>query len=131
LPLGPVVNIREKVVLHVAEEFNLHDVDFSNVDSRHLSPGFVRISVVVQEFVAQHESNCEEPVFTSRLALDGGIELLQTVDEKQCQENNILSHQSGGENCGDPFAEASRRSRILAQFPGRLQRDRRIFDLLK
>jgi hypothetical protein len=131
LPLGPVVNIREKVVLHVAEEFNLHNVDFGNVDSRHLSPGFVRISVVVQEFVAQHESNCEEPVFTSRLALDSGVELLQTVDKKQCQKNNILSHKSGGKDCSNPFPESSRWSRILAQFPRWLERDRRIFDLLE
>ena len=56
-------------------------MDFGNVDARHLSPGFVRICVVVQEFVAQHESNCEEPVFATRLALDGGIEFLQAVDE--------------------------------------------------
>jgi len=81
LPLRPVINIREKVVLHVAEEFDLHNVDFGNVDARHLSPGLVRICVVVQEFVAQHESNCEEPVFATRLALDGGIEFLQAVDE--------------------------------------------------
>ena len=95
LPLGPVINIREKVVFHVAEKFDLHNVDFGNVDARHLSPGFVRICVVVQEFVAQHESNCEEPVFTSRLALDGGVEFLQAVDEKQCQKNNVLSHKGG------------------------------------
>ena len=95
-------------------------MDLGNVDSRHFGPGLVRICVVVQEFVAQHESNCEEPVFTSRLALDGGIEFLQAVDEEQCQKNNVLSHKSGRENCGDPFAEASCRSRILAQFPRRL-----------
>jgi len=124
LPFGPVVDVREKVVLHVAEEFNLHNVDFGNIDSRYLSPGFVRISVVVQEFVAQHESNCKKPVFTTRLALHGGVEFLQAVDEEQCQKNNVLCHKSGGENCGDPFTEPSRRSRILAQFPGRLQRDR-------
>ena len=95
MPLRPVINIREKVVLHVAEEFDLHDVDFGDVDTRYLSPGFVRICVVVQEFVAQHESNCEEPVFASRLALDGGVEFLQAVDEKQCQKNNVLSYKGG------------------------------------
>ena len=93
-------------------------MNFGNVDARYLSPGFVRICVVVQEFVAQHESNCEEPVFASRLALDGGVEFLQAVNEEQCQKNNVLGHQSGGENCGDPFAEASRRSCIFDQFSG-------------
>ena len=118
LPLGPVINIREKVVLHVAEEFDLHDVNFGNVDARYLSPGFVRICVVVQEFVAQHKGNREEPVFASRLTLDGGVEFLQAVNEEQCQKNNVLGHQSGGENCGDPFTEASRGSCIFDQFSG-------------
>jgi hypothetical protein len=90
LPLRPVVNVCEEVVLHVAEKFNLHDVDLRNVDSRNFGPGFVRICVVVQELVAQHQSNCQKPVFASRLAFDRRVELLQTVNKQQSQKDHIL-----------------------------------------
>ena len=81
MPLRPVVNVREEVVFHVAEEFNLHDVDLRNVDSRDFGPGLVRICVVVQEFIAQHQGNGQKPIFTSRFAFDRRIEFLQTVNK--------------------------------------------------
>lgn len=41
----------EKVVLHVAEELDLHDVDFLYRDARNLGPGLVRISIVIKNCI--------------------------------------------------------------------------------
>lgn len=65
-----------------------------NIDPRDLSPGLVGISVIVQEFIAQHQRDCEQSVLTPRLAFDRRIELLQSVDEKKSQQNHILSNHS-------------------------------------
>ena len=70
-------------------------MDLGNVDSRHFGPGLVRICVVVQEFVAQHQGNCQKPVFASRLAFDCRVELLQTVHKQKSQEDHVL----GDERC--------------------------------
>lgn len=129
LPLRPIVRRCEEVVLHVAEKFNLHNVNLSNVDSRDFGPGFVRIGVVVQKFVSQHQSNSQKPILASRLAFYAGVEFLQAVDEQQSQEYNVLGYQRRGKNRSDPFAKASRRCRIFDQFSGRGERYWRFFDL--
>ena len=94
-------------------------MDLSNRDSRNFCPCLVGVSVVVQEFIAQHQSNSEKPVFTSWFPLDCGIKLFQPVDEEKSEDNDILGHLSSRQNRGDPFPKSSGRGSVLGQ---RLQR---------
>lgn len=48
MPQLPLRLGRVKVVLHVAQELHLHDMNFLHGDSRHLRPRLVRVSVVVE-----------------------------------------------------------------------------------
>lgn len=109
MPLVPRFCRREEVVLHVAEELDLHYVNFLNGYSRHVGPRLVGVGVVVEELVAQHQRYRKQSILAAWLSFDRGIDGLQTVDEEQGQENYVLCHLRGREDCCDPFAEARRR----------------------
>jgi hypothetical protein len=78
-------------------------------DARHLGPCLVRIRVVVEEFVAEHECHCEQTVLAAGLSLDCRVGLLESVDEKQCQENYVLSHLGSRQDGCYPFPESGGR----------------------
>jgi hypothetical protein len=81
--------------LHVAEEFNLHDVNLLDPDTGHLRPGLVSVGVVVQKLVAEHQGHGEQSVLTSGLSSHFGIVFLQTVDEQQSKKYHVVSNTSG------------------------------------
>lgn len=108
LPIGPLFRGSEQGVLHVAQKFDLHDVNLYNRYARNFCPSLVGVCVVVEEFIAQHQCDCEESVFTARLSFNSRIEFLQSVDEQEGEYYDILCDLSGREGCRDPFAEASR-----------------------
>jgi hypothetical protein len=81
-------------------------------DSRNFRPSLIRVRVVVEELVAEHESYSQQTVLATGLALDRRVGLLQPVDEEQCQENHILSNLRGRQNGRYPFPEAGGGMRI-------------------
>lgn len=81
-------------------------MDLGNRDTRDLSPRLVCICVVIQEFIAQHQSNGKKPVFAAWLALDSRVEFLQSVNEKQREYDDILCNLSSREDSRDPFSES-------------------------
>lgn len=94
LPLGPVVCGGEQAILHVAQELDLHNVHLENTDTRNLRPGLVRIGIVVQKLIPKHQSYREQSVLAAWLALDGRVELFESVDEEKSQQHYVLCHKS-------------------------------------
>ncbi len=64
------------LVLVRCEESCLED---SAMDS--IFGGLASLGVIVEKFVPQHQSNCEESKFASTLPTDGGVESFEPVDE--------------------------------------------------
>jgi len=60
-------------------------------------------------FVAEHECNSQESVLRTQFTLHGGILRLESVNEEQCQNNDVLCHLSRRQDRGDPFHKASLR----------------------
>ena len=61
-----------------------------HVDARNLGPGLVGIRIVIEELVTKHQCYSEQSVLAARLPPNGGIQLLQPMNEEQCQKNDIL-----------------------------------------
>lgn len=112
LPPSPVLLRREEIVLHVAQELDLHNMHLSDVDARYLSPRLVRIRIVVQKFVPQHQGHSEQSVLTARLTPYCRIQFLQSIDEQQCQYDHILCNARSREYRGNPFSKSSCRLSI-------------------
>jgi len=102
MPTVPFVLGDEQVVSDIAEEFNLHDMDFLNRDAGHLSPRLIRVGIIVKDcarsvkvslhqveiavyhtFVTHHQGNSHQSEFTPFLASNAGIEFLQAIYEHQ------------------------------------------------
>jgi hypothetical protein len=49
-PLLPFLLGGKKVISHIAEKLDLHDVDFLHSESRNLGPRFVRVGVIVEDW---------------------------------------------------------------------------------
>lgn len=94
LPFGPVVCGGEQAILHVAQELDLHDVHLENTDTRNFRPSLIRIRIIVQKLIPKHQSYREQSVFAARLALDGRIELFESVDKQKSQQHYVLCHKS-------------------------------------
>lgn len=112
LPLSPVLLRCEEIVLHIAQELDLHDMHLSDVDAGYLCPRLVRIRVVVQKFIAQHQGHSEQSVLTARLSPYCRIQFLQSIDEQQCQYDHILCNAGSREYRGNPFSKSSCRLSI-------------------
>ena len=105
MPLGPLLCRCKEVVSNIAQEFDFHDVNFLHRYPRHFSPRLVSVSVVVQEFVSQHQSNRQQSKFTSTLPFDARVKLLQSVDEHEGQQDDVLAHLRRRQDRGHPFLE--------------------------
>lgn len=66
-------------------------------------------------FVPEHERYREQPKLTPDFALDPGVQRFQTVDEHQCEQDDILRDLGHGEYCCHPFSEPCGRDRFGAQ----------------
>lgn len=114
-PLRPLILGGQQTISHVAKKLDLHYVDLLNSYTRHLSPGLVRVGVIVQELVSQHKRHGEKPVFAARATIDFGVRALQPVHEEQCQEDHVLGDLGGRQNGVDPFLVSSIRPRVRRQ----------------
>lgn len=56
---------------------------FEYADPRDFGPGLVRVRIIVQKLVPEHQSHREQSVFAARLALDSWIELFESVNEEK------------------------------------------------
>ncbi len=90
MPLFPFVLGSKQGVSHIAQEFNLHYVDFLNRYAGNFSPSFVRVGIIIQDclmlasifeqlasiptFIAQHQGNSQKPKFTPNLPFYPRIE---------------------------------------------------------
>lgn len=81
-------------------------MDFIHWDTRHLSPGFVGVCVVIEELVPQHQSDCQKSEFASPFTADGWVESLESVDEHEGQQDHVLANLGRADDCGDPFPES-------------------------
>lgn len=82
---------------------HLHDRDAGD-----FGPSLVGVSVVVQELVTQHQGDREQTVFAAKLASDSRIELLQSIDEEQAQQYDVLCNLGSREYRGHPLTESGR-----------------------
>ena len=112
VPLFPFLFRCVQAVPHIAQELNLHDVYLLNRDSRYLRPCLIGVRVVVQELVAEHQCDCKESVFATRLALYTGVGLLQLPHKQKSQEDDILSDLRRSQNCCYPLSKSGGGSRI-------------------
>lgn len=103
----------------------------SHINPRDFSPGLVRIGVVIEELVAQHERNREQSVLTSGLSSHIRIELLQSVNEQESEYDHVLGHLGRRKNRGHPLAEAGRRDSVRGKVLVWKCAYARIFDLLE
>jgi hypothetical protein len=81
MPVPPRLFGCEKVVSHVAEKLDLHDVNFFNLDTRDFGPCLVGIGIVVEEFITQHKCNCQKSILAAQLASNSRIPHFQLVYE--------------------------------------------------
>ena len=58
---------------------------FEHADTRNFGPGLVRVRVIVQELVPEHQSHCEQSVLAAGLALNCRIQLFEPVDKEKSQ----------------------------------------------
>lgn len=79
---------------------------FSHRNARNLGPRLVCVCVVIQKLVTEHKCHGEQTVLAARLSLDTRIELLQTVDEQESEDDDILCHLCRRKNGRHPLAEA-------------------------
>lgn len=131
LPLRPVFRGGEQAIFHVAQELHFHDVNFRHINARNFGPGAVGVGVVIEEFVSEHQSNGQQSIFASWLALYAGVQFLQAIDEEQGENDHVLRHQRGREKRGYPFPEARRGFGVRYERTCRLEGNDGIFDLLE
>lgn len=63
-------------------------------------------------FIAEHQRDRHQPEFTALLPLHARVELLQPVDEQQCQQNHVLGDLCGREDLSHPFLKSNGRDRL-------------------
>ena len=151
VPPSPLFLGRVEVVFHVAEELDFHDVYFSDRNPRYLGPRLIGVGVVIQDclkrseisfivrngdearltLVSEHEGHGEQTVFTTWLAFDIGILLLEAVYEQKGQKNDILSDLSSGQDCGHPLQEPGGGNSIGTECGPRPSRQCRIFNSIE
>lgn len=56
--------------------------------------------------VAKHQCHCEQPEFATKFTLNARVQLLESVDEHESQENDVLRHLSCGQDRNDPFSKS-------------------------
>jgi hypothetical protein len=115
MPLVPFLLRREQAVTHVAEKFDFHHVHFLDGDASHFGPSLVRVRIVVEKFVSQHQSYREEPILTSWPPLYLRVCVLQPVDEEQGEQYHVRSHLSGGQDGCHPFAKTRGRDCVFCK----------------
>jgi hypothetical protein len=77
--------------------------------SRNFRPRFVRVGIVIQKLVSEHQGYGKQAVFTARFAFYGRIEALESVDEEHGKKDDVWSDLCGREQRSHPFSEANRR----------------------
>ena len=57
-------------------------------------------------FVTQHEGDGQESKLAAGSTLNGRVDGLESIDEHQGQEDDVLGHLGGGKDGGHPFTKA-------------------------
>ena len=83
--------------------------------SRYFRPGPIRVGVVIQEFIPQHERNRHQPELAAAFPSHPGIELLQSVYEQKSEQNHVLAHLRRRQNPGNPFLKTSGGNHVGAE----------------
>jgi len=77
--------------------------------SGNFRPCLVRVGVVIEKLVSEHQSHGKQAVLAAGFALYRRIVALEPVDEEESKKDDVFGDLGGREQRNHPFSEPDRR----------------------